>query len=185
LTFVVGKLILIRPVGNVELVCRRPDQEVPMPADYAATSLGATYLAKNGRALSERAPVVVIGADLCCAGEMPSAQRSALAAADVVLLEGDVEPTILGIVPPSTFVEPVAPPSGHPALTRVSGIARARKLASEGWRVVWLVAGDAEGLARNFPDAGILVGDRGATDAVAAAGREPHLLATSLNGLAG
>jgi hypothetical protein len=150
-----------------------------MSADPAATSLG-----NNGHALSKPAPVLLIGSGRCRAGNMSSPQRAALAAADVVLHEEDVDPTILGLVARGAFVEPVAA-NGHPTLTRASGIARARKLASEGWRVVWLVAGDAEHLALDLADAGLVVGDRGASDAFLAAGREPRLLATSLNGLAG
>lgn len=67
--------------------------------------------------------------------------RAALAAADSVLHDNDVDPRILALVPHGAFVEPVASDSDcTPA--KSPAIARARKLASEGWRVVWLVSDD-------------------------------------------
>jgi hypothetical protein len=67
--------------------------------------------------------------------------RAALAAADSVLHDDDIDPRILALVPHSAFVEPVASDSDcTPA--KSPAIARARKLAFEGWRVVWLVSGD-------------------------------------------
>jgi hypothetical protein len=150
-----------------------------MPADPTPASLRT-----NGHALSGPAPVVVIGSERSCFGEMPEPERSALAAADVVLHEPDVAPSILSLVKRGAFVEPVAA-NGHPLLTRASGIARARKLASEGWRVVWLVAGDTEPLSADFAEAGLVVAGCAAADAFVASGRGPHLFATALNGLAG
>jgi hypothetical protein len=150
-----------------------------MPAESAPTFVG-----KEGQARSEPVTVSVIGSDARCSGEMPRAQRSVLAAADVVLHEGNVDPAILKLVRQGAFVEPVSV-SGHPTLTRAFAIARARKLAGEGWRVVWLVAGDADHLAPDFAEAGLVAGDHGAADAVVVSGRAPRLLATALNGLAG
>jgi hypothetical protein len=150
-----------------------------MPSDSAPTSFG-----KNGHASPKPAPVVVIASDPSCSGEMLPMQRSALAAADVVLHEEDVDPTILTLVRRGVFVELVAA-DGHATLTKASGIARARKLAGEGWRVVLIISGDAKHFARDFADAGLVVGDRGAADALAIDDPEPHHLATPLNGLAG
>ena len=67
--------------------------------------------------------------------------RAALAAADSVLHDDDVDPRILALVPHGAFVEPVASDSDC-APAKSPAIARARKLASEGWRVVWLVSDD-------------------------------------------
>jgi hypothetical protein len=149
-----------------------------MPAEAAPTSLG------KHPALTETVPVLVIGSDPFCPGEMPAPHRSALAAADVVLHEENVDPVILKLVGRGAFVEPVSA-NGHPTFARASAIGRARKLAGEGWRVVWLVAGDTNHLALDFAEAGLVAGDCTAADAFVASGREPHMLATALNGLAG
>jgi hypothetical protein len=143
-----------------------------------------TYEGTNGPELPAPVPVVVIESVSSGSGEIPAPQRSALAAADVVLHEENVDPAALAFVARGAFVEPVVA-NGHAMLARASAIARARKLASEGWRVVWLAAGDANHLALDFAKAGIASGDGAAAGAFVASGREPHLLATALNGLAG
>lgn len=143
-----------------------------------------TYQGTNGPESSAPIPVVVIESASSCSGEIPAPQRSVLAAADVVLHEEDVDPAVLAFVARGAFVEPVAT-NGHAMLARASAIARARKLASEGWRVVWLAAGDADHLALDFAKAGLASGDGAAAGAFVASGREPHLLGTPLNGLAG
>ncbi len=150
-----------------------------MPLDSTSA-----FLEDGGYALSTLAPIVVIVSDPSRPGEMTPPQRSALAAADVVLLEEDVDPPPLNFVARGAFVEPVEA-NRSPMPARASGIARARKLASEGWRVVWLAAGNAERLAVDLADAGLVIEGRCAADAFAAAGRPPHLLATPLNGRAG
>jgi hypothetical protein len=115
--------------------------------------------------------------------------RAALAAADAVLYDDDVDPELLALVPRGTFVEPVVADSDC-VPTKSPAIARACKLASEGWRVVWLVSdGDQRSPAA-------LTAARGAlqvcTDvcahepqAAASEGRGPKPLATAFNGLAG
>jgi siroheme synthase len=113
---------------------------------------------------------------------------AALAAADSVLHDDDVDPRILALIPHGTFVEPVASASGC-SLAKSIAIARARKLASEGWRVVWLVSADDR-----HPPA-VLAGGRTihvCTDGYAhepwpamVDGRGPQPFATAFNGLAG
>jgi hypothetical protein len=110
--------------------------------------------------------------------------RAALAAADSVLHDNDVDPRILALVPRGAFVEPVASYSDC-----TPAIARARKLASEGWRVVWLVSDDDR-----HPPAALAAGGtiHVCTDVCAHEpqpamldGRGPQPLATAFNGLAG
>ena len=115
--------------------------------------------------------------------------RAALAAADAVLYDDDVAPEILALVPQGAFVELVAS-NNDCAPTKSPAIARACKLASEGWRVVWLVTA----YGRHSPAA--LAAAGGAihvcTDVCAhepqifmVDGRGPQPLATAFNGLAG
>jgi len=150
-----------------------------MPADTALAPPRT-----NGHAPSGPAPVVVIGSERSCSGDLSALERWALAAADVVLHEADIDPPILALTNRGAFFEPLVA-DGHPSLIRASGIARARKLASEGWRVVWLVTGDAAPLAADFAEAGLVLAGFAAADAFVASGGGPHLLATALNGLAG
>ena len=114
--------------------------------------------------------------------------RAALAAADSVLHDDDIDPRILALVPHRACVEPVASDSDCTP-TKSPAIARARKLASEGWRVVWLVSSDDR-----HPLAALAVGgtihvctDVCAHEPQAAAvnGRGPKPLATAFNGLVG
>jgi siroheme synthase len=114
--------------------------------------------------------------------------RAALAAADSVLHDDDVDPRILALVPHGAFVEPVASDSDcTPA--KSPAIARARKLASEGWRVVWLVSDDDR-----HPPVALAAGStiHVCTDvcvhepqAAAVNAHGPKPLATAFNGLAG
>lgn len=128
--------------------------------------------------------VVVIGCAPALPVAIPAPERLALAGADAVLCETGIDAAILSLAPKSAFVERVAA-NGHPALPRVSAIARAAKLASEGWRVVWLAAGDARPVALDLAAAGVPVGDRAAPDNEMPPPYEPRSLATALNGLAG
>lgn len=128
--------------------------------------------------------VVVIGCAPASPLTIPAPERLALAGADAVLCETGIDAAILSLAPKSVFVEQVTA-NGHPALPRVSAIARAAKLASEGWRVVWLAAGDARPVALGLAAAGVPVGDRAAPDGEMPPPYEPRSLATALNGLAG
>jgi siroheme synthase len=132
--------------------------------------------------------IFLIRSDPAHAHLLAQPARAALAAADSVLHDDDVDPRILALVPHGAFVEPVASDSDcTPA--KSPAIARARKLASEGWRVVWLVSDDD-----GHPSAALAVGgtvhvctDVCAHESQAAAvnGRGPKPLATAFNGLAG
>ena len=136
-------------------------------------------------------PVLLVGSDPGRPGELSWPALAALAAADVVLHDGAVDPGTLALVPGRALVEP-AP----------GDLSRVGKLAGEGWRVVWLVSGDpaslparradaerlkARGIATHtiagFPDCD---GETLFTAATAAAGiAAPQPYATALNGLAG
>jgi hypothetical protein len=115
--------------------------------------------------------------------------RAALAAADSVLHDDDVDPRILAFVPHGVFVEPVATGSDC-APAKSPATARARKLAFEGWRVVWLVSGDdrhcppalaaACGAIHFCTDGGSHEPQPATVD-----GHGPQPLATAFNGLAG
>jgi hypothetical protein len=147
--------------------------------------------------------VFLIGSNPEQPGELSWPALAALAAADAVVHDEDVDPETLALVPRRCFVEAVP-----------RDFSRVRKLASEGWRVVWLIVGDppsslveladAEPLAaapgitiRTMaslwspgpgpgspgpgspgPDSSGQIGSRGTIPA-------PQSLATALNGLAG
>jgi siroheme synthase len=121
------------------------------------------------------APVVLIGVDPDRRAGLSWPALAALAAADAVLHEAGVDPTILGLAPRHCLIEPAA-----------AELARARKLAEEGWRVVCLVAGDPAAAAARLAAAGI------AAHAIALAGEPqcrpvptPQHYAPALTGLAG
>jgi uroporphyrin-III C-methyltransferase len=123
-------------------------------------------------------------------GELSWPALAALMAADAVVHDADVDPDTLALVPSRCFVE-AAPVD----------IARVRKLASEGWRVVWLVVGDpAKSLAtlanaERLAEAGITIRTiaslwSGGPDGFGPIGSlgdtpVPQSFATALNGLAG
>ncbi len=86
--------------------------------------------------------VFLIGSNPDRPGELSWPALAALAAADAVVHDGGVDPDTLALVPHGCFVE------GVPA-----DIARVRKLAGEGWRVVWLVVGDPANSAAKLTDA--------------------------------
>jgi hypothetical protein len=128
--------------------------------------------------------IFLIRSDPAHAHLLARSARAALAAADSVLHDDDVDPRILALVPHGAFVEPVASDSDC-----TPAIARARKLASEGWRVVWLVSDD-----ERHPPAALAAGGtiHVCTDvcvhepqAAALNRRGPQSLATAFNGLAG
>lgn len=126
----------------------------------------------------------VLAVALAAPRETAPAALAALAAADVVFHEDGTGDAILAHVPRGALVEPV-PADGHDASARSAALARAGRLAGDGWRVVWLVAGTAENSALEFADAGPAVEERETAAGFAASMRTPHLLATALNGLAG
>ncbi len=133
---------------------------------------------------SGRARPGVLAVALAPPRETVPAALAALAAADVVFHEDGAGSAILAHVTRGALVEPV-PADGHDAQARSAALARAGRLAGDGWRVVWLVAGDAENTALEFADSGPAVEERDTAAGCAASARAPHLLATALNGLAG
>jgi uroporphyrin-III C-methyltransferase len=135
--------------------------------------------------------VFLIGSDPERPGELAWPALAALAAADAVLHDGEVDRDTLALVPRRVLVEPVP-----------GDIARVGKLAGEGWRVVWLVNGDPARSPRRRADAerlrdagiathtiaGFLHCDEEAVFGAAirpAGAVAPQPLATALNGLAG
>ena len=132
--------------------------------------------------------IFLIGGSAASAGALAAPACAALAAADAVLHDDDVDPGVLALVPRGTFVEPIKSNNGRPP-AKSTALARARKLASEGWRVVWLVSGDTERIPGQFAAADRTIHictDRCAHEAHAAAdGLGPQPLATAFSGLAG
>jgi hypothetical protein len=149
-----------------------------MPLDSVAAALSP-----SGVLPSPYPRLLLIDPGVFCRGDTASAAAAALAAADIVLHETAIAPGIAALVPRGTLVEPV-PADASGALTKRSAMARASRLASEGWRVVWLASGGPDALALDFAKAGLAVAND-IPDAGVASGDTPHLLATSLNGLAG
>jgi hypothetical protein len=133
-----------------------------------------------GLEIRECGRILLIGSD---AGAMSPSAQAALAAADVVYCEQDVDPDILAGTAPRAFVEWV-PADGDRAVARAVSVSRACKLASDGWRVVWVIPGDRAHSLPDFAAANPEI-DAGNVEAHVAATGEPHLLATALNGLAG
>lgn len=110
-----------------------------------------------------------------------TAAAAFLAAADVVLYDDKLAAEIAALVPRAALVELVS--SGDDSgLTRAAAAVRARKLASEGWRVVWLVSSAVDELALGSSEPGLATANGGADSSAAST---PHLLAIGLNGLAG
>ncbi|HEV2301982.1 MAG TPA: SAM-dependent methyltransferase [Stellaceae bacterium] len=114
-------------------------------------------------------------------GELSWLALAALQAADVVLCDGAADHVILRLLPPRCFVEAAA--DGEAA------VARAKKLAGEGWRVVRLVAGDpasAAGEAERLAALGVRVRSLASDRAGAALLKPlPQAYSTAFNGLAG
>lgn len=161
------------------------------PADPSCSPVCAPAAGSRSTAGS----VFLIGADPARPGQLPWPAAAALAAADAVLHDDGIDPTILALIPHRCFVEPV-PAENARGSAENAAIGRARKLAGEGWRVVWLVAGDPERAPAEFAKAaglaatGItirtcaLLTERG-PEAAYAEMCGPQHLATALNGLAG
>jgi hypothetical protein len=112
-----------------------------------------------------------------CSGQISAEQRAALTAADVVCVETGIEAGIVAAAARSALVEPV-PTFGSPDPAHQHALARARRLAADGWRVVWLSRSAVDPVGTEFAS-----GDAAA--AALAAAPAPHALATALNGLAG
>jgi siroheme synthase len=136
-------------------------------------------LAKPRLSLAE---IVFVGCDPRVPAALSWPARAALDAADAVLYDRDVADATLALLPPRCFAEPVA--GGEAA------VARAARLARDGWRVARLLAADPataaaalaeqDRLSRVGIDSHTLSGTTSAGNVHAS---QP--LATALNGLAG
>lgn len=135
--------------------------------------------------------VFLIGTNPDRPGELSWPALAALAAADAVVHDRDVDPETLALVPSRCFVE---------AIPR--DFTRVRKLAGEGWRVVWLIVGDPPASLVELADTERLADAPGITIRTMASlwgpvpdspgsirsrsnAPAPQPLATALNGLAG
>jgi hypothetical protein len=124
----------------------------------------------------------VVVVRLTAGAEIPPDIRAALACADIVFCDEGAERGFAASVGPSTLVECV-PDDGGRAWWRPSVLARAGRLAGDGWRVVWVASAKSELPGDFAPMANStrsLAGEfvTGGPDA-------PHPLATAFNGLAG
>lgn len=157
-------------------------QEPTPPRRFASSAPAAVPPAAGGC-------IFLIRLDAALPQALGEPAREALAAADAVLHDGDIDPGIMGLVRRGAFVEPVTA-SGERLAGRSAAIARAGKLASEGWRVVWIGSGNAGRQPADFAAAaGAAI--HVCTDVCAheptrsILGRGPQPLATAFNGLAG
>jgi siroheme synthase len=133
--------------------------------------------------------VFLLGSSLADHGELAPPALAALAAADAVLHDSDADPRILALAPHGAFVEKVRSYSGR-KLANTAGTARAHKLASEGWCVVWIISGDIAPPAARCAEAGLaphthINRSAGGPETTGENAYSPRTLATAFNGLAG
>jgi hypothetical protein len=114
-------------------------------------------------------PIVIRMAN---SGEISPMVRAKLGAADAVFCDDDADRGVVALTSPGALVEFVAV-NGAGAWSRPLSIARARRLAGDGWRVVWIASANVD-----------LPSDCDQADCAVEAGA-PHALATAFNGLAG
>jgi hypothetical protein len=115
-------------------------------------------------------------------GDISPKARAVVAGADIIFCEGEAYGGILALVSSGTLVETVSV-TGDRTWSRAFSVARARKLAADGWRVVWVAVAEADDLPEFERADGIA--DAGVADPAAPPASAPHSLATSFNGLAG
>jgi hypothetical protein len=108
--------------------------------------------------------------------------QAVVAGADIVFCEEEAYGSIPALVSSAALVETVSA-TGDRTWSRAFSVARARKLAADGWRVVWVAAAAADDLPEFECADGI--DDADATEPAAPSGCAPHPLATPFNGLAG
>jgi hypothetical protein len=154
-----------------------------MPLDSVAASDP-----QSAHSASERGRVLVLACGTSPSG-LPEAALAALASADVVFHDADINPAMLALIPSGAFVEPVSS-GGDRASARTAAIVRADKLSAEGWRVVWLICGSDEPAPGKFAASGDRIGREPdpwtpEPQAVSAGRHNPRSLATAFNGLAG
>lgn len=115
-------------------------------------------------------------------GDISSKAQAVVAKADIIFCEEEAYGGILALVSSGTLVEIISG-AGERAWSRAFSIGHARKLAAEGWHVVWVAAAEAD----DFPEFECADGiaDAGVADPAATSVSAPHPLATPFNGLAG
>lgn len=145
-----------------------------------------TGVSSPSRSVGGRSRIFLVDAAPPCFGEI----APALAAADVVFHQDDIDALLLANIPRSAWVERL-PVNGADGSTQSSALKRAHRLAADGWRVVWLAAAPANDRAADIAEAASATASAASPTFptietfTAAAGFEPRLLATALNGLAG
>ena len=118
-----------------------------MPLDYVAASDP-----QSAHSASEHRRVLVVACGTS-PSRMPEPALAALAAADVVFHDANFDPAMLALIPRGAFVEPVSS-CGDRVSAQTAAIARADKLAAEGWRVVWLICGSDQPVPGKFAASG-------------------------------
>ena len=144
-----------------------------MPSHDIASSSPPIDVASAGRPtlISVRGP-----------GDISPKARAVVAGADIIFCEEEAYGGIIALVSSGALVETVSVTADR-TWSRAFSVARARKLAADGWRVVWVAAVEADDLPEFECADGI--GGAGVADPAAPAGCAPHPLATPFNGLAG
>jgi hypothetical protein len=117
-------------------------------------------------------PIRLVASDV---GGIGPSEQEVLATADVIFCEQDADIASLALAAPRALIEQVR---GNVSMTR------ARGLANDGWRVVWLTSEGRAASPAACDEAGPGREDGGA-ELSAARSYEPHPLATAFNGLAG
>ena len=137
--------------------------------------MGSTQISSSGSpnpTPGEWPPIRLVALDV---GGIGTSQREVLATADVIFCDADADIASLRLTAPRALIEPVR---GN------ASMARARGLAFDGWRVVWLTSADRAGSLVPSGEPGRTRDDAG-VQLTAARSYEPHQLATAFNGLAG
>jgi hypothetical protein len=144
-----------------------------MPSHDLASSSPPIDVASAGRPtlISVRGP-----------GDISPKARAVITGADIIFCEEEAYGGILGLVSSGALVETVSV-IGHRTWSRAFSVARARKLAADGWRVVWVAAAEADDIPEFECADGI--GAAVVADPAAPSVSAPHPLATPFNGLAG
>lgn len=117
-------------------------------------------------------------------GDISPKARAVVAVADIIFCEEEAYGGVLALVSSGALVETVSV-TGDRTWSRAFSVARARKLAADGWRVVWVAAAEADDLPEFECADGITSADAGVADPAVPSGCAPHPLATPFNGLAG
>ena len=137
--------------------------------------MGSTQISSSGSpnpTPGEWLPIRLVALDV---GGIGPSQREVLATADVIFCDAGADIASLRLTAPRALIEPVRDSAS---------MARARGLASDGWRVVWLTSADRASSLVPSGEPGRARDDAG-VQLTAARSYEPHQLATAFNGLAG